>query len=89
MLMPCCQKQKSREMPTILQQAKNLMLSVANVIAHARTTGKIRAEPGTVAVRVDLCNNCRHFSESRCSVCGCFIALKAGLKAEACPLHKW
>jgi recombinational DNA repair protein RecR len=88
--MPCCQKQKSREMPSILQQTKNLMLSVANVLAHAKTSGKIRAETQVVASRVDLCHKCRHLSENnRCSVCGCFIALKAGLQAESCPLHKW
>jgi len=87
--MPCCQKQKAREMPGILQQAKNFALSVANVLAHAAKTGRIKAEPQTVAIRVDLCNKCRHLAENRCTVCGCFIALKAGLKAEGCPLKKW
>jgi hypothetical protein len=87
--MSCCQKQKYREMPSLAQQAKNLILSVANVLAHARLSGKIRAEPHIVATRVDLCQKCRHLTETRCTVCGCFIALKAGLKVESCPLQKW
>ena len=87
--MSCCQKQKSREMPSILQQTTNFVLSVANVFAYARSTGKVKAEPQTVGVRVDLCHKCRHLSGNRCSVCGCFVALKAGLRAEACPIHKW
>jgi hypothetical protein len=87
--MPCCQKQKYRQMPTILEQAKNLTLSVANVLAHAKLTGKVKAEPQTVAIRVDLCKRCRHLFETRCSVCGCFISLKAGLSAEKCPLNLW
>lgn len=87
--MPCCQKSKSKVMPSVLEQAKNLALSVANVLAYARTTGKVKAEPQTIAIRVDLCHKCRHLAETRCTVCGCFIALKAGLQAESCPLRKW
>lgn len=87
--MACCQKQSMRKMPNVFQSAKNLVLSVVNVLAYAKSTGKIRAEPATIGVRLDLCNKCRHRSETRCTVCGCYIALKAGLSAEACPLRKW
>jgi len=86
--MGCCGK--INKMPSIAEQAKNLVLSTANVLAYATTTGKIKAEPQTVGIRVDLCNKCRYLDKgSRCTVCGCFIALKAGLAAEKCPMRKW
>lgn len=86
--MGCCGRFNKK--PSIIEQAKNLTLSTANVLAYAITTGKIKAEPQTIAVRIDHCNKCRYLEKgSRCTVCGCFIALKAGLQAEKCPMKKW
>jgi len=86
--MGCCGRHT--RMPGITQQAKNLLLSTANVLAYAAVTGQIKAEPQVVGVRVDICQKCRHLEKgSRCTVCGCFIAMKAGLIAEKCPMKKW
>jgi hypothetical protein len=85
--MGCCGR--INRMPSIVEQAKNLVLSTANVLAHAAVTGQVKAEPQVIGIRVDLCNKCRHLEKTRCTVCGCFIALKAGLKAEKCPMRKW
>jgi len=86
--MSCC-GQKSKTMPPISTQVSNFILSVANVIAHARKSGSIIADNQTIEARIGVCNKCRHLLQARCSVCGCFIALKAGLRAENCPLKNW
>jgi len=87
--MACCGRYSNR-MPSLVQQAKNLILSTANVLAYAAATGQIKAEPQVAGIRVDICKKCRHLEQNnRCTVCGCFIAMKAGLAAEKCPLKKW
>ena len=85
--MGCCGRYT--KMPSVPQQAKNLVLSVANVLSYAITTGQIKAEAHIIGMRVEQCNKCRYLEGTRCTVCGCFIAMKAGLKAESCPMRKW
>lgn len=85
--MSCC-KGKSA-FPSKKKQIVNLVLSVANVLAYALRTGKVSADPNTVEKRVNTCKSCRHLTDNRCSVCGCFINQKAGLKTEKCPLNLW
>lgn len=90
--MGCCGRYSNNannRMPSLIQQAKNLMLSTANVLAYAATTGQVKVDPKTAGVRVDTCNQCRHLEKNRCTICGCFIAMKAGLIAEKCPIKKW
>jgi len=85
--MSCCGRKN--KMPPISKQINNFLLSVANVVAHARKSGKIIADTQTIGSRIAICNKCRHLVQTRCSVCGCFITVKAGLKAENCPLKNW
>ncbi len=86
--MGCCNR-NSRRRPKISQQARNLALSLANVVAYAKATGKIKAEDTIINQRLSICTSCRHNDRNRCNVCGCFLTVKAGLKAESCPLKKW
>lgn len=75
--------------PTLTKQAANIGLSLFNVVTQALKTGQVKADNKTIEDRVNKCQGCEHLKESRCSQCGCFIALKAGLKSEKCPLEKW
>lgn len=86
--MGCCGRRRIRR-PPLTEQAKNIGLSVANVLATAIKTGKIKATKETIEHRVKICKACRHLAGARCNVCGCFVSLKAGLKAEKCPIKKW
>lgn len=88
--MGCCGRYTASRMPSLVQQAKNLLLSTANVLAYAAATGQVKAEPQVAGARIELCKQCRHLENgTRCTICGCFIATKAGLVAEKCPLKKW
>lgn len=86
--MGCCGRGRIKR-PPLTQQAKNLGLSLANVLSTAARTGKIKAPTKTIENRINICRSCRHLAGARCNICGCFISLKAGLTAEKCPLKKW
>lgn len=75
--------------PTLKEQAKNVTLSLFNVMTQAFKTGKMLADEAIIENRILACNGCEFLVENRCSQCGCFIALKAGLNAESCPKGKW
>lgn len=75
--------------PSVAKQATNLTLSLFNVVTQAIKTGKTRASNEEVEQRLSVCHTCPYRKENRCTECGCFIALKAGLKAEKCPKGKW
>lgn len=76
-------------MPTKAKMAANLTLSIANVVAHAISSGKIKAENAVISKRISTCQSCRHLDKTRCTVCGCNISIKAGLASERCPLKLW
>ena len=82
-------KCKSCEFPSVTEQAKNLSLSLYNVLINAVKTGEISGSEEEVQKRLDICKSCPFLKENRCSECGCYVALKAGLKAEKCPKGKW
>lgn len=75
--------------PSKTAMAKNLSLSMFNVMTQALKTGKVMVPKKEVQARLAICAGCPFLQETRCSACGCFIALKAGLKAEKCPKGKW
>lgn len=85
--MSCCKSKSS--LPTKSKQVSNFILSVANAIAYVVKNGKISASQNEVVKRISTCNSCRHLTENRCSVCGCFINMKVGMISEKCPLNKW
>jgi hypothetical protein len=60
-----------------------------NVFTQALKTGKVAASAEEVEKRISTCQGCEYLKDERCSECGCFIALKAGLKSEKCPKEKW
>lgn len=39
--------------------------------------------------RLSVCDVCEHRKGQRCSVCGCFVALKAKGRAWDCPDGRW
>ena len=86
--MACCTKPKLTK-PSVKRQITSLVLSVANVLANAIKTGKVIADEATVSKRIETCKKCRHLDNTRCSICGCFINVKAGLKSEKCPINNW
>ena len=85
--MSCCKNKVS--LPKKTTQAKNLILSVANILANAIKTGRILANEELIKRRVDICKKCSNNVGTRCTVCGCFLNIKVGVKSEKCPINHW
>ena len=86
--MPCCGNPS--RLPGIRKQISELAMTTANVLSYAIAEGKITAEKELVNRRIEKCQTCEHLINGRrCSVCGCWVSLKAALKASNCPLKYW
>ena len=71
------------------QKVTEALLTVANVVAAASRSGKLTVDKSVVEKRLDTCKTCPHLQGPRCQVCGCILAVKAGLNGATCPLRKW
>lgn len=84
------EQRKARGLPPLTTMAKNITLSLVNVIRSAGKGGGIVASSDTIQKRINICKSCEHaMSKNRCKICGCFLDVKTGLKTESCPLDKW
>ena len=73
-------------LPSAAQQAKNFIGEAGRFIA----SGFVFAEKELVAKRVQICDDCQYLiGRERCSLCGCFMKLKAKLGSSSCPAKKW
>ena len=39
--------------------------------------------------RLNVCKDCDRLNQGTCLACGCFVELRASLKAGHCPYSKW
>lgn len=61
-------------------------------IAKDLIAGKLKlSEEELAAERVKMCEQCPHFKKiaRQCSMCGCFIDMKAKVLLASCPADKW
>lgn len=47
------------------------------------------SEKDEIDKRLEICQQCEFFKDGRCTICGCFMALKARLATGKCPKGKW
>jgi len=87
--MSCCNNRGLKTFPKLSQQLKSFTLTVANVVAHAASTGNIIASDEIIEKRINICNECPRRTGGRCTLCGCYLNAKAGLQASSCPANKW
>ena len=41
------------------------------------------------AARLNVCKNCEKINQGTCLACGCYVEIRAALKAGKCPYSKW
>lgn len=77
---------KTKELPSLWQQAKNLGKAV---VKHAANLFQI-APDSVIEMRKSICDSCDKLNaERRCSECGCYVDVKTKWASEECPLKKW
>ena len=81
-----------RRFPPLLKQVKTYAKAVAKHIA----TGMETRTDEEVINLLQICETCEHFSEDRCTICGCRLnnsknafANKLRMKSQSCPEGKW
>jgi hypothetical protein len=79
------QKVDKKTLPGAWQLLKNVAKAALEHVA----TGAARASDETINARLDLCAECDQRRDNRCSVCGCFVEVKATWREQPCPLGKW
>jgi len=85
------QSSNKTKMPTIGAMARNLAQSVSRNVQSVSAGNNLRLTQEEANSRLDICNTCEFFNkvQSRCTKCGCFMAVKTYLKAEKCPIGRW
>ena len=86
--MGCCGSGR-KFIKRVAGQVYEATLSVANVLAATASSGKITVDRAIIEKRLKVCKACPHLTGTRCTVCGCFMNVKAGLNGATCPLKKW
>ena len=49
----------------------------------------IKAPEELYEKRLFICKECEKLSEGTCLACGCYVELRAAVKASGCPHKKW
>ena len=39
--------------------------------------------------RLEVCRACDMLSAATCQACGCFVEVRAAVRKQKCPCHKW
>lgn len=47
------------------------------------------ADGEVTAIRLGVCQACEKLNQGTCLACGCYVEIRAALKAGKCPYSKW
>jgi len=81
----------AKNMPSLLQQAKNLTSAVGRATQAVARGEKFLVSKRVKARRQKICDGCEFYDidASRCAKCGCGTAYKLSMATEECPVGKW
>jgi len=83
------QTQAHPQMPSILDMGKNIVQTAIDAVKSAIAGEGISAADVQANTRLKICESCEFYSNTRCTKCGCYMAVKTHLKAANCPVGKW
>jgi hypothetical protein len=63
--------------------------SFAGSMAKFAASGFKTLDERSHGLRMNACGPCEYRQAKRCACCGCFIAEKAWLPQEDCPIGRW
>lgn len=78
-----CRKCLTRDMIGQEEYFKNLREYIANI------EPELKASEDLYEKRLALCKACDLLLEGMCRSCGCYVELRAAMKKNACPVHRW
>lgn len=86
-----CAECGEKALPGLARQAANLAAAAGKVAGAVVALKPVMRSSEAVADCLAICGDCPAYrqTDGRCAECGCFVAIKAGLASEECPLGKW
>lgn len=82
-------KQTQQQMPSLVQMGKNIVQTVVDTAKSAIVGEGVSLTEEQANSRLKICESCEFYQQSRCTKCGCYMAVKTHLKAASCPVGKW
>ena len=84
-------KEEDLHLPSKKEMASNLLKSLKKAGNSLARGERITVAKDVSEKRLEICLECPKYikSQSRCSLCGCYIKAKAKMLSEACPIGKW
>jgi len=81
----------NKKNPNIIDMTRNLASTAKNVIQSVAAGNPMNVSEEEANRRKNICEGCNFYNkpQQRCTKCGCFLAVKAYLRAANCPLGKW
>ena len=80
---------ESKKMPSIAQMGKNLLQTATDVAKSVVAGEPVTEDSETAKNRLAICEKCEFYVNTRCTKCGCYMAVKTHVKAANCPVGKW
>lgn len=62
--------------------------AITDKVAELKDT-YIEGDQALVDSRLAICGTCDQYKINICGQCGCFMPIKAKIKAVGCPINKW
>ena len=81
--------EQKNSMPSIAEMGKNLVQTAVDTVKSAVAGEGISIADTQAADRLAICEACEFYKDTRCTKCGCYMAVKTHLKAANCPVGKW
>jgi hypothetical protein len=80
----------SSNFPSLDKQLLSLASEIKNTVVKKITeNADVFSNQTEADRRIKICNDCEHFTNNRCKICGCFMAAKVKLNTAKCPIKKW
>jgi len=80
-----CRPEDKPKLPSVIAMAGNFAKAMAEHVADGAT----KVSKDHLEQRLSVCTMCEHRNADRCSLCGCFLAAKAGMRSSECPIGRW
>lgn len=78
-----CKRCLTRDMIGQEEYFKSLQEYIANIDPD------LKADEALYEKRLAVCTGCELLLEGMCRTCGCYVELRAAMKKNTCPNHKW
>lgn len=78
-----CKRCLTRDMIGQEEYFRNLQEYIANIEPDLKVSDELYEQ------RLAVCRDCELLLEGMCRSCGCYVELRAAMRKNACPWHKW